>query len=319
MAPGHRLGAARAYCFGRATSAPSTLAACQPQWGLSSMARASATMSALLSATIASARLGVAIRPTTRVAIPASRFTCSAKGTFIFAVMFVRASALTPPEEMQTKSIPASLSARANTTACFGVRPPSTQSLPVMRAPNGIPFGMAAPTACTFQWKAHARLKRATIAIAALGRDRRQEAVQQIAVRAVELDQVDTGAHRALRSRYEAFPRACHIGSRHFPRHMPTRSERNGGGSDGLPRILAGLERPGAFPRARGGGLAAGMGELNAHFGAAEAAAMGKHARERRLAIIGIEPKATMGDAAAALHAGCLDHHQCRISLRQRA
>ena len=58
--------------------------------------------------------------------------------------------------------------------------------------------------------------------------------------------------------------------------------------------------------------LAAGMGELNAHFGAAEAAAMGKHARERRLAIIGIEPKATMGDAAAALHAGCLDHHQCR-------
>ena len=41
----------------------------------------SATMSALPSATIASACFGVAISPTVRVAMPTSRFTCSANGT----------------------------------------------------------------------------------------------------------------------------------------------------------------------------------------------------------------------------------------------
>ena len=45
------------------------------------MARASATMSALPSATIASACAGVMIRPTTRVAMPASFLTRSAIGT----------------------------------------------------------------------------------------------------------------------------------------------------------------------------------------------------------------------------------------------
>ena len=45
------------------------------------MPRASATMSALPSATMASACAGVTISPTTRVAMPASRLTRSAIGT----------------------------------------------------------------------------------------------------------------------------------------------------------------------------------------------------------------------------------------------
>jgi len=52
-----------------------------------------------------------------------------------------------PPEEMQTKSRPAAFSALAKLAASSGVNPPSTQSLPVMRAPSGMPRGMTARTA----------------------------------------------------------------------------------------------------------------------------------------------------------------------------
>ena len=65
---------------GRFTLAPSVRAAYQPQCGLSSTARASATMSALPLATIASACFGVTMSPTVRVAMPVARFTCSAIG-----------------------------------------------------------------------------------------------------------------------------------------------------------------------------------------------------------------------------------------------
>src|SRR5262249_34499209 len=112
-APAHTFGAARWYCLGRATSAPGTCAPRPTPWGSSSMARASATISALPSAMIASACLGVAISPTVRVAIPASRFTLSANWTLVLATRVGRASALMPPEEMQTKSSPAAFSALA--------------------------------------------------------------------------------------------------------------------------------------------------------------------------------------------------------------
>ena len=72
------------------------LAACQPQWGSSSMARASATMSALPSAMMVSACLGVAISPTVRVAMPTSRFTFSANSTLV-SPLEVDVSALMPP------------------------------------------------------------------------------------------------------------------------------------------------------------------------------------------------------------------------------
>src|SRR6188472_2302487 len=80
-APGHSFGAARRYCSGRATSAPSSFAAIHAQCGSSSIARPSATMSALPLATISSACREVTIRPTTLVAIPVSRLICSAIGT----------------------------------------------------------------------------------------------------------------------------------------------------------------------------------------------------------------------------------------------
>ena len=58
--------------------------------------------------------------------------------------------------------------------------------------------------------------------------------------------------------------------------------------------------------------ITASMGELNAKLRSAVTATMGDHARQRYLAVVRVKPKATMGDAAAALDAGGLDHEQRR-------
>jgi hypothetical protein len=77
-APGHSFGADRRYCTGRATSADSACAACQPQCGLSGKARAKAAMLALPSVTMASACFAVVIMPTVRTTMPVSRRSRSA-------------------------------------------------------------------------------------------------------------------------------------------------------------------------------------------------------------------------------------------------
>ena len=80
-----------------------------------------------------------------------------------------------------------------------------------------------------------------------------------------------------------------------------------------------GASGPAAFPRALRRGLAAGMRELDADLGGAEAMAMGDHARERGFAVIGIEPEAAVADAAAALDVGHLGDHQAGAGIRQHA
>ncbi len=167
--------------------------------------------------------------------------------------------------------------------------------------------------------KAHAGLERSAVAVRALVGDRREEAVQEIAVRAVQLDGVDAGAERALRSIDEGRADALHVGFRHRARDVPVRAEGNGGGSDRLPGILSRPQRFAAGPGRRGGSLAPGMGELDAHLAGSVAAAMGDDARERRLAVVGVEPQASVGDAAAALDAGRFDHDQPRARIGQHA
>src|ERR1700730_7736377 len=163
MAPGHRLGAARAYCFGRATSAPSILAACQPQWGLSSMARASATMSALLSATIASARLGVAIRPTTRVVISRLAFHLLRKGD-VHIRCHVRARVRAHATRGNADEVETCVLERAGKHDRMFRREAAFD--PVVAGDAGAQwhsFRNGGPHRLHhFQWKAHARFKRAT-------------------------------------------------------------------------------------------------------------------------------------------------------------
>src|SRR5262249_22041358 len=155
-----------------------------------------------------------------------------------------------------------------------------------------------------FERIAHARRERAAITVATLVGDRREEAVQEIAVRSVQLDGVDAGADRAFGRLDEGVAHALHVRRRHLVRHRPIGAECNGGWSDRLPSVLARCKRLAALPWPARGGFAPGMGELDAELRRAIAAAVGDHARKRRFAIVRIEPEAAVADAAAALDAG---------------
>ena len=182
-------------------------------------------------------------------------------------------SAVTPPDETQMKSMPSPLSALAIATASSGVSPPSRQSLPVMRAPSGTPFGTTARTARAIdERKAQAVLERAAVLVGALVGDRRHEAVRQIAVRHVQLDLVEADAQRALGGGDEGLAHALHVGFGHFARRVPALARGQRRRRDGLPRVLVGLERAAAFPRPLRRGLAAGMRDLDAELGGAGAA-----------------------------------------------
>ena len=136
---------------------------------------------------------------------------------------------------------------------------------------------------------------------------------------AVQFDGVDAGADGAFRRLHEAVAHARHVIRGHLPGRRPLRTERNGGRSDRLPRIFSGPQRLTAFPWPLRGGLASRMGELNADLGSAVTTTMGDDPRQRRLAVVRIEPEAAMADAAAALDAGGLDHHQRRPGIGEHA
>src|SRR5262249_55769750 len=163
-----------------------------------------------------------------------------------------------------------------------------------------------------FEGIAHARGERAAITVATLVGDRRKEAVQEIAVRRVQLDGVDAGADRTFGGIDEAVAHALHVRRRHLSRHRPIGAECNGGWGDRLPGVLSWCKRLAALPWPSRGGLASGMGELDAELGGTIPAAVGDEARKHGFAIIRIEPEAAVGDAAVALDAGGLNHDQRR-------
>ena len=180
--------------------------------------------------------------------------------------------------------------------AFVDVKPPSTQSLTERRAPSISSGHRARDGLGDLDDEPHAVLQRAAPAVGALVGERRQELVQQVAMRAVQLDEVEAGAlgapgapRRTGRSGPRSRPRSARAARasprrRRWPR--PRRSARD-------PRSAAAGRR---LPRAAGGGLAAGMGELHAELGAGGATR--RAASSVRLAAaslcVGIEPEAAM-------------------------
>src|SRR5580704_9612891 len=244
------------------------------------MARASATISAFPSATIASARLGVAMSPTVRVAMPLCVFMVSANGTFMLATRLGRASELTPPEDTQTKSTPTLLRAPANTAASAAVSPPSIQSWPVMRAPSGMPCGIAARTA---------------LATSSGKRMRPSKEPPYSSLRLLEIGE------RKLCSRYPCA--ACSSTA-----STPARTAR-----------WAAWTNPSRTRSISAATMARGMGELNADFRIPVAPTMGQDLPERCFAVVGIKPEAAVGDPPTPLGPGGLHHDQSCARIRQRA
>jgi hypothetical protein len=61
------------------------------------------------------------------------------------------------------------------------------------------------------------------------------------------------------------------------------------------------------------------MGDLDTEFCAAHAPGLRDHARQCSLIVVGIEPKASVRDAAVPLDVGCLDDYQRGAGMRHHA
>ena len=128
--------------------------------------------------------------------------------------------------------------------------------------------------------------------------------MQQIAVRAVQLDGIEAEPHGPLRGLAEGGGDAREaLGVERLGRR-PLGSEGNGRGRDGRPSVLAGSERLAALPRPLAGRLAPGVPDLDgkARAGRRDAPRRVEHARERRLVGIRVEAEAAVRDAPRTLH-----------------
>src|SRR5262245_39299861 len=135
--------------------------------------------------------------------------------------------------------------------------------------------------------------------------------MQQVAVRAVDLDEIEPGTLGPPPGRHEVLDELCDVIFRKRRRHVPACVEGDGGWPDCLPRILVGFERSAALPRQAVRRLASGMRKLNAEAGAGwrNTSCRGERALCSCFIVIGIKPEAAMCDAAAPFDARRLDRH----------
>ena len=216
---------------------------------------------------------------------------------------------------------PRASSARAKAMVCSTSQPPSTQSVRG-DAHRHRPVGREgrAHRVEHFEREAHPVLEAAAIFVGAAVRERRQELVQQVAVRAVQLDrgEIEPGgapAASAKASRMRSSPaRSSSSGG------FSSVSERERRGRDGLPAVrLVGRNLLAAVPRLVGRGLAAGMAELDRDRHVRPAPHARQHPRHRLL--VGVRPQAgvAVADAPFRRDRGRLDRQQRRAGQRQLA
>ncbi len=129
-------------------------------------------------------------------------------------------------------------------------------------------------------------------------------------MRQMQFNGVEAGAQRALGAFDEVFAHPYHVLFIHGARRVPAGTEGQRRRRDGLPRIFVRAQSLCAFPRPLRRGLAAGMSELNAELGLADALAMQNDADERVLAGVRVDAEAAMGDAAVPLDMGRFEHEQ---------
>ena len=155
-----------------------------------------------------------------------------------------------------------------------------------------------------------ASLAVAAPAVLAPVRDGRLEAVQQVAVRHVQLDGLEAEPHGPPDRIHEGAPHALDAVLVERGRNGPALVERERRRRDRLPGVLVGGEGGSSLPRPARRGLAAGMSDLDAEAGAGQGdrPGGGKHARHGALVGVRIKPRVAVRDAADALDGGGLHH-----------
>ncbi len=125
-------------------------------------------------------------------------------------------------------------------------------------------------------------------------RQRREERVgQQVAVRGVELEDIEARPRRAARGRRERRrPRPSSSAPSSAAGTGWPGANGNGPGPTGRPAALARCERPAALPRRRRGGLASGVGELEPRH---RALRLHEGGDPRQRLGVGVAPEAEVG------------------------
>ena len=124
--------------------------------------------------------------------------------------------------------------------------------------------------------KTHAVFERPAPLVVAPVRQWRQELMQQIAMRRMQFDEVEAGAFGALCRRNEVADRVFDALFAQCLGHLPAIGIGDVGGGHDRPGVLVRSKRPRAFPGPAVGGLAAGMGQLRAEFGARRRYSLGR-------------------------------------------
>jgi hypothetical protein len=167
--------------------------------------------------------------------------------------------------------------------------------------------------------QAQAVLEAAAVVVGALVRQRRDELVEEIAVRRVELDEIEAEPVGAPCGRDEIGGHLGDVLARHRPRRVPARVERHRRRGHGLPRPLVGLEGRAALPSHMHRGLASGVGQLDPDLGVAVSAAGLEDTRQGRLVGVRVEAEAAVRDAALRAHPRRLDHQEPGAGERELA
>ncbi len=187
----------------------------------------------------------------------------------------------------------------------------------LLRRPGG------AHRARDFERKAHAVLQAAAVAVRAPVGDGRQEAVQQVAVGAVHLGDIESGGLRAARCCHEGVEQGREIRVTGGRGRLPALGNRGVRGPDDRPAVVASRnvvagERAIAVPGARHACLAPGVRELDRRDGAL-CTDEGRDARQAGNLRVRPEPDVAVGDAAARLDGGRLDKDDARAALCELA
>lgn len=167
---------------------------------------------------------------------------------------------------------------------------------------------------------AHPVVEAAAIGIGPMVRQGRQEGMQEVAMRPVDLEHVEADAQGAAGGVAEGRPDALQILGCGGARGGEALAKGDGRGRDRFPPALLGRQRtargsPGHVARC----LAAGMVQLQPKRRLAHRPAGCDNAGQRLFLRIRIEPETGRGPAAFSIDMGGLDHHQPRAGVGERA
>ena len=158
----------------------------------------------------------------------------------------------------------------------------------------------------------------AAVLVGAPVRQRRDERREQVAVRAVQLEQIEAAAQPHLRGAHELLLHALHVVARHRARRLIPLAVRDRRGAEQRPvavgERLVGL-LPAALRRAFRSGVAELQRDLRGRVGVNEV----DDARPGRDVLLAVHPRAARRDARVGRDARHLGEHQARAALSARA